>query len=58
MPGSANLRDCRVLEKMVKRHAEKGGLYGAICAAPAVTLAHWGMLKGLKVNNWSTFRMF
>ena len=51
MPGSVNLRDCKALEKMVKKHAENGGLYGAICAAPAVTLAYWGMLKGLKVRH-------
>jgi hypothetical protein len=51
MPGSVNLRDCKVLEKMVKKHDENGGLYGAICAAPAVTLADWGMLKGLKVQH-------
>jgi putative intracellular protease/amidase len=51
MPGSVNLRDCKALEKMVKSHAENGGLYGAICAAPAATLAYWGMLKGLKVRH-------
>uniref|UniRef100_A0ACD5VES7 Uncharacterized protein n=1 Tax=Avena sativa TaxID=4498 RepID=A0ACD5VES7_AVESA len=55
MPGSAHLRDCKVLEKMVKRHAENGGLYGAICAAPAVALAHWGMLKGLKATCYPSF---
>ncbi|XP_051223816.1 protein DJ-1 homolog A [Lolium perenne] len=55
MPGSANLRDCKVLEKMVKKHAEEGGLYGAICAAPAVALAHWGMLKGLKATCYPSF---
>ncbi|XP_062219678.1 protein DJ-1 homolog B-like, partial [Phragmites australis] len=55
MPGSVNLRDCKVLEKMVKKHADNGGLYGAICAALAVTLAHWGMLKGLKVTCYPSF---
>lgn len=55
MPGSINLRDCKVLEKMVKMYAEKGELYGAICAAPAVTLAHWGMLKGLKATCYPSF---
>ncbi|VAH58979.1 unnamed protein product [Triticum turgidum subsp. durum] len=55
MPGSVNLRECKVLERMVKMHAEKGGLYGAICAAPAVTLAHWGMLKGLKATCYPSF---
>uniref|UniRef100_A0ACD5VQ22 Uncharacterized protein n=1 Tax=Avena sativa TaxID=4498 RepID=A0ACD5VQ22_AVESA len=55
MPGSAHLRDCKVLEKMVKKHAENGGLYGAICAAPAVALADWGMLKGLKATCYPSF---
>lgn len=55
MPGSVNLRDCKVLEKMVKKQAENGSLYGAICAAPAVTLAHWGMLKGLKATCYPSF---
>uniref|UniRef100_A0A0E0BZ19 DJ-1/PfpI domain-containing protein n=1 Tax=Oryza meridionalis TaxID=40149 RepID=A0A0E0BZ19_9ORYZ len=55
MPGSANLRDCKVLEKMVKKQAEQAGLYAAICAAPAVTLAHWGLLKGLKATCYPSF---
>ncbi|OAY85855.1 Protein DJ- B [Ananas comosus] len=55
MPGAANLRDCGVLESMVKKHAEKGGLYSAICAAPAVALGSWGLLKGLKVEVLITF---
>lgn len=58
MPGAANLRDCGVLESMVKKHAEKGGLYSAICAAPAVALGSWGLLKGLKVEVLITFLCF
>ena len=50
MPGSSSLRDCEVLEKMVKKHAESGGIYAAICAAPAVALGSWGLLKGLSVR--------
>lgn len=34
----------------MKKQAEKGGLYAAICAAPAVALGSWGLLKGLKVR--------
>lgn len=49
MPGSSNLRDCKLLENMVKKHAGKGKLYAAICAAPAVALGSWGLLNGLKV---------
>ncbi|XP_047087317.1 protein DJ-1 homolog A-like [Lolium rigidum] len=50
MVGSVNLRDCKELEKMVKKHVQKGRLYGAIGAAPAVALANWGMLKGFKAT--------
>ncbi|KAH6834353.1 Class I glutamine amidotransferase-like superfamily protein [Perilla frutescens var. hirtella] len=45
MPGSARLRDCRVLQDITKKHAEAKRLYAAICAAPAVTLLPWGLLK-------------
>uniref|UniRef100_A0A0D9WQW1 DJ-1/PfpI domain-containing protein n=1 Tax=Leersia perrieri TaxID=77586 RepID=A0A0D9WQW1_9ORYZ len=41
MPGSSNLRDCKLLENMVKQQAGKGKLYAAICAAPAVALGSW-----------------
>ncbi|XP_039126529.1 LOW QUALITY PROTEIN: protein DJ-1 homolog B-like [Dioscorea cayenensis subsp. rotundata] len=50
MPGSANFRDCGVLESLVKKHVENGRLYAAVCAAPAVALGSWGLLKGLKVT--------
>lgn len=49
MPGSSTFGECKVLEKMVKKHVEKGKLYAAICAAPAMTLGTWGLLNGLKV---------
>lgn len=45
-----NLRDCEALEKLVKKHATDGRPYAAVCAAPAVVLGHWGLLKGLKVS--------
>ncbi|KAI5021375.1 hypothetical protein ZWY2020_055220 [Hordeum vulgare] len=50
MVGSVNLRDCKQLEKMVRKHAESGRLCGAIGAAPAVALAHWGVLKGFRAT--------
>lgn len=50
MPGAATLKDCGTLESMVKKQAADGRLYAAICAAPAVALGSWGLLKGLKVN--------
>ena len=49
MPGASTFRDCKSLENMVKKHVEKGKLYAAICAAPAVALGAWGLLNGLKV---------
>ncbi|KAJ6814505.1 protein DJ-1-like protein B isoform X1 [Iris pallida] len=55
MPGSATLRDCGELEQLVKEHAKKGGLYAAICAAPAVALGSWGLLNGLKATCYPAF---
>ncbi|GAB2230160.1 hypothetical protein Droror1_Dr00014417 [Drosera rotundifolia] len=45
MPGSARLRDCEVLQKITSKQAEEKRLYGAICAAPAITLLPWGLMK-------------
>lgn len=50
MPGATSLRDCAVLENIVKKQAADGRLYAAICASPAVVLGSWGLLKGLKVS--------
>uniref|UniRef100_A0A5B7CE40 DJ-1/PfpI domain-containing protein n=1 Tax=Davidia involucrata TaxID=16924 RepID=A0A5B7CE40_DAVIN len=45
MPGSARLRDCKILRKITSKQAEEKRLYSAICAAPAVTLLPWGLLR-------------
>ncbi|XP_022136316.1 protein DJ-1 homolog C [Momordica charantia] len=45
MPGSVRLRDCEILRKITSRQAEEKRLYGAICAAPAVTLLPWGLVR-------------
>ncbi|TKY49157.1 DJ-1-like B [Spatholobus suberectus] len=50
IPGVENLRDCKVLEGLVKKHVEDGRLYAAVCAAPAVVLGPWGLLNGLKAT--------
>ncbi|KAF3776525.1 DJ-1-like protein C [Nymphaea thermarum] len=55
MPGSARLRDCQILEKIVRKHAEEKRLYGAICAAPAIALQAWGLLKKKKVTGHPAF---
>lgn len=45
MPGSARLRDSEILRKITANQAEKRRFYGAICAAPAVALKPWGLLR-------------
>ncbi|KAK3002240.1 hypothetical protein RJ639_022362, partial [Escallonia herrerae] len=47
--GAATLRDCATLESMVKNQDAEGRLYAAICAAPALALGSWGLLKDKKV---------
>ncbi|XP_047179326.1 protein DJ-1 homolog B [Vigna umbellata] len=54
IPGVENLRDCKVLEGLVKKHVEEGRLYAAVCAAPAVVLGPWGLLNGLKATCFPT----
>ncbi|KAK7324537.1 hypothetical protein VNO77_28174 [Canavalia gladiata] len=55
VPGVENLRDCKVLEGLVKKHVEDGRLYAAVCAAPAVVLGPWGLLNGLKATCHPSF---
>ena len=38
MPGAEKLRDCVVLEQMMRAQRDSGKLYAAICATPAVFL--------------------
>ena len=46
IPGAEHLRDSADLVRLLKRQREKDGLYGAICASPALVLAHHGLLEG------------
>ncbi|KAK8986448.1 hypothetical protein V6N11_010004 [Hibiscus sabdariffa] len=55
MPGATNLKDCSVLESVVKKQAADGRLYAAVCASPAVALGSWGLLKGLKATCYPSF---
>jgi 4-methyl-5(b-hydroxyethyl)-thiazole monophosphate biosynthesis len=50
MPGAEHLRDCAVLTELLKEQDKAGRLIAAICAAPAVVLAHHGLLKGRKAT--------
>lgn len=55
IPGASNLKDNNVLESIVKKQASEGRLYAAICAAPAVALGSWGLLKGKKATCYPSF---
>ncbi len=56
MPGAQNLRDSEDLTSMLKKQAQAGRLYGAICASPAVVLAHHGLLAGKKATAYNSFQ--
>lgn len=43
MPGAERLRDSAALTTLLKQHT---GVLAAVCAAPAVVLAHHGLLEG------------
>lgn len=55
MPGAATFKDCKPLESIVRKQAENDKPYAAICAAPAVALGSWGLLKGLKATCYPSF---
>ncbi|KAG2425524.1 hypothetical protein HYH02_015009 [Chlamydomonas schloesseri] len=46
MPGAERLRDCAVLEALVRAQRDSGRLYAAICATPYVFLQAKGLLEG------------
>jgi 4-methyl-5(b-hydroxyethyl)-thiazole monophosphate biosynthesis len=46
IPGAEQLRDSADLIRILKRQRARDGLYGAICASPAVVLEHHGLLAG------------
>jgi 4-methyl-5(b-hydroxyethyl)-thiazole monophosphate biosynthesis len=50
MPGAKNLGEHCGLKALAQRVAETNGILAAICAAPAFTLAPWGLLKGRKAT--------
>jgi protein deglycase len=50
IPGAHNLRDSKDLEILLKKQAEIGKYYGAICASPAVVLHHYGLVTPGKVT--------
>jgi protein deglycase len=50
IPGAEHLRDSVVLTDLLTRQRSDGRWYGAICAAPAVVLAHHGLLEPEKAT--------
>ena len=50
MPGAENLRQNGDLKELLLRQNARRGLFGAICAAPAVVLEAHGLLKGRKAT--------
>lgn len=55
MPGAANLAANGVLCELLRRQHAAGRLVGAICAAPAVTLAPLGILDGKEATCYPGF---
>ena len=50
MPGSKNLGEHQGLRQLAQRVQSKNGYLAAICAAPAFTLAAWGLLAGRRAT--------
>lgn len=55
IPGAENLRDSEELTTILKQQKSGGRFYGAICASPAVVLAHHGLLEGKKATGHPLF---
>jgi protein deglycase len=53
--GAENLRDCKELTDILKGQQKQGGLYGAICASPAVALEHHGLIGNRKATCYPSF---
>jgi protein deglycase len=53
--GAENLKDCKELIEILKNQKQLGGLYGAICASPAVVLEHHGLIGNRKATCYPSF---
>jgi len=56
MPGAEHLRDNAELIMILKRQVKEGRFYAAICASPAVVLAHHGFLDGKRATAYPGFQ--
>jgi 4-methyl-5(b-hydroxyethyl)-thiazole monophosphate biosynthesis len=50
MPGAANIAGSAAARSLAEAQLRSGRLVAAICAAPAVALAPWGLLKGRRAT--------
>ncbi|WIO74417.1 DJ-1/PfpI family protein [Porticoccaceae bacterium LTM1] len=56
IPGAEHLRDSQELTSLLKKQAADNKPYAAICAAPAVVLAHHGLLKNRKATGHPAYQ--
>lgn len=56
IPGAEHLAASQPLEALLRAQAERGALYGAICAAPALVLGSKGLLQGKTVTGHPMFQ--
>jgi 4-methyl-5(b-hydroxyethyl)-thiazole monophosphate biosynthesis len=56
MPGAEHLRDCAVLIELLRQQCQAGRVVAAICASPAVVLAHHHLLGGHKATCYPSFQ--
>ena len=55
MPGAENLRDSKALKRLLVEQRRNGRMVGAICASPAVVLAHHGLLSDVRATCYPSF---
>lgn len=55
MPGATHLQQSELLISMLQKQARSQKYYGAICASPAVVLAHHGLLEAKKATCYPGF---
>lgn len=55
MPGAQSLADFEPLAERVRKQAKAGELLAAICAAPAVALQHYGVLRQRRMTCYPSF---
>lgn len=55
MPGAENLGKSEAVKELTLRVHESGGICAAICAAPALTLAKFGLLDGRTATCYPSF---